>query len=408
MSYDVQVFAEHALGAEEVRRLLAEAGLHVEASEAAQSLTVLRGVRQRYSFTLGLPVGVDAEDVPEEVTAVLLAPSYLYELMVEGSSATEVPHAVRFARRLARASAGVVLDQQTGDVWAQGKLRAAPPAERGSIDVVELTWYVRPHGSGTRAAAAWLELARRHLPEALPRRFGHVEPLSMTLDADGPEAFQRAAGAESVHLKASAPCSSGNVAGGGPGWAVRAHGLTVHREALTDPRWRSALQRFFVDFAMATEAVFASAEVQRRVGWSGRSSSYGPDTERRTHLGYRGRWAGLLPYPPWWAWFGPDYVPLVLDHLGPHEVVRVDGGVFHARSEEPLDRDQLTAALPDPPSAPAPRRLLRHLFPSATDRGPTRTWLPPDLLAVEDTSDPSMYVPPLMGATTMPAHLRAE
>ena len=183
MSYDVQVFAQQALTAD-------------DAGDAPESLTVVRGARARYSFTLGLPVAIEAEDVPEEVTAALLGPSDLYELMVEGSSTTETPHAVRFARRLAQASAGVVLDQQTGQVWARGKLRAAPPVQRGTIDIVELRWYVHPEVTGARAATAWLELARRHLPEALPRRFGSYEPLPMKLDVDGPDAFVQAAAAE--------------------------------------------------------------------------------------------------------------------------------------------------------------------------------------------------------------------
>jgi hypothetical protein len=72
-----------------------------DAGGATEFLTVVRGARVRCSFTLALPVTVEAEDVPEEVTAALLGPSYLYELVVGGSSTTETPHAVRFARRLA-------------------------------------------------------------------------------------------------------------------------------------------------------------------------------------------------------------------------------------------------------------------------------------------------------------------
>ena len=293
---------------------------------------MVRGARARYSFTLGLPVGLEAEDVPEGVTAALLGASYLYELMVEGSSTTETPHAVRFARRLAQASTGVVLDQQTEQVWARGKLRALPPVQRGTISVVNVTWYVRPGGTGAAAASAWLALARRHLPEALPRRFGPYEPLSMKLDVDGPDAFVEAVAAETMFLsyKASAPCIDGSLAGGARGPGVHSHRLSVHRQALQDGRWRAALQRLFVGFAVATDAVFASAEVQRGVEWSGRSIWFGPTAERTTYLA-RGQWEGLLPYPPWWSWFGPDYMPLVLDHLPPDQVLRADGGVFHAR-----------------------------------------------------------------------------
>jgi hypothetical protein len=96
------LFAQQALTTEDLRQLLTELGLAVDdAGDATEFLTVVRGTRACCSFTLALPVTVEAEDVPEDVTAALLGPSYLYELVVGGSSTTETPHAVRFARRLA-------------------------------------------------------------------------------------------------------------------------------------------------------------------------------------------------------------------------------------------------------------------------------------------------------------------
>jgi hypothetical protein len=227
--------------------------------------------------------------------------------------------------------------------------------QRGTIDIVELRWYVRPGGTGAPAATAWLEVARRHLPEALPRRFGSYEPLPMKLDVDGPDAFVQVAADEtwSLGFEASAPCIEGSIATGSAGPGVHSHSLSVHREPLADRHWRAALQHLFADFATATDAVFGSAEVQRGAEWSGRSAWYGPTAERTTYLAARGQWAGLLPHPAWWSWFGPDYVPLVLDHLPADQVVHVDGSVFHARGEEPLDRDRLTAALRGPTAAPS-------------------------------------------------------
>lgn len=143
--------------------------------------------------------------------------------------------------------------------------------------------------------------------------------------------------------------------------------------------------------------------------WSGRSTWFGPTAERTTYLAARGRWAGLLHYPAWWFWFGPDYVPLVLDHLPPEQLLRAGGGVFHARSEEPLDRDQLTGALSGPPAAREPRRPLRGLLVGRREgRAPVPTWLPAELLPVADDSDASLYNPQLIPAATMPVGLRVD
>jgi len=57
VSYDLQIYAPNALPVEEIEALIIAAGLTVEATQTAtDSLIVLRGAKQNYSFTLGLPV----------------------------------------------------------------------------------------------------------------------------------------------------------------------------------------------------------------------------------------------------------------------------------------------------------------------------------------------------------------
>lgn len=135
---------------------------------------------------------------------------------------------------------------------------------------------------------------------------------------------------------------------------------------------------------------------------------FGPMVERTIYLARRGQWAGLLPYPAWWSWFGPDYVPLVLDHLSAGQVVHVGSGVFHARGEAPLDRGQLTAALRGSTAGRGPRRALRVLFSRWGKRASAITWLPAELLPVEDDSDQDVENPPLIPAVTIPVGLRTE
>jgi hypothetical protein len=305
----------------------------------------------------------------------------------------------------------VVLDQQTGHTWARGQLRRPPAVQRGLIDVVEVNWYVRGDRDRRNAAHAWLDLTRRYLPEALPRRFGTYEPLPMTFSADEPAAFIDAVGAAngSLFFKASSPCIDGSLAGGTRPLQVVSHNLSLHRDALRDPRWRDALRRLFVGFAVETDAFFAVAEVVRGLQWSARSVWFGPEAEKQTYLAPRGAWAGLLPYPPWWAWFGPEYASLVRRHLPQERVRALRAGVFHWRSEEPQDRDELLLALS---GSQAPQRHPRGLRRILSRRGSKpvaaagTAWLPPDLLTTVDHSDPHLYVPPLFPAPTRPADLR--
>jgi hypothetical protein len=398
LSYDLHIYAARALLADQIRTLVDAAGLTVdEAGSATKSMTVLRGSKLNYCFTLALPVRIEPEDLPAEVTVAALDISQFYELLVEGSSSTEIPHAIKFARRLADSAGGVVLDQQTGQIWSRGKLRQAPPVEAGVVSTVQVRWYTHAASDTGKAAEAWVALARRHLPEALPRRYGTSEPLQHRLDDGGDEAFtifvRDADG--TVFISASKPAVSGSLAAGpAGGGTVQSYGLTLFVDPLADERWRAPLRRLFIEFSEQVQAILATAEVVRWVRWSGRSLGYDGNTERTTYLAQRGRWAGLPPYPVWWTWFGSEYAPLVRDHLSAGQVEARGAALFHARADAPADRDQLLS------TSGGDRRA--RLF-----RRPTSTppWLPSDLLAVEDRSDPRMFNPPLTPAIVRPASL---
>ncbi len=380
MSYDLQVYTKQRLGTEQLTRLVLDAGLDIEPrSPTSQSLTVVRGSKKQYVFTLGNAVAIEAEDVPSEVTAVMLAPKWMYELVVEGSSSTGTSQAIRMARRLAGASNGVVLDQQTDQTWARGRMRKVAPVERGHTDIVELRWYSRRVDEPADLADRWLSHAHELLPEALPRRFGPVEPFAGRLDRDGEAAFVAAVAAEpmALYFVASAPCIGGNLCGHGREGSIRGHALQVHRSPVGQPDWRDALRRFFVAVAGGSRAFYASAEVVRNVAWSGRSIGFDGSTERTTYLAPLGRWYGLPPYPVWWSWFGTIYVPLVSAHLPAEGTTEHGNGILYEAAAAPVGRDEL------------------------------RGLLPPDLLAQPDTTDPNVYNPPLTEARVLPIVLRA-
>jgi hypothetical protein len=374
VSYDLQVYAPRGISPAELLAVVFDAGLGVDDDEPDESLTIVRGARRGYSFTLALPVPVEVEDVPEQVTAVLLDAAYMYELLVEGSSSTETPHAVKFGRRLAEATHGALLDQQTDHVWTRGRLRTPPRAKAGTVSVVEVRWYVRSDFDAADAAAIWTRLARKHLPEALPRRYGTYEPLSRKLDNGGDEAF-----IEFVHnadgmvfFKGSQPVEGGHIDAGTQRGNAGAHTLTLLSPALDDSPWRVALGGLFLDVAKATDAIAATAELVRGVRWSGRSLGYDGGTERTAYLAWKGTWQGLPPYPVWWTWFGAEYSKVISEHLPPDQVEAFGSGLFHWRSDLPADRDALTR-----PAAPRGDRLRRVLGRAGN---PPLSWLPDELL----------------------------
>ena len=179
MSYDLQVWARRELTEDELTSSWRAAGL-----AAAGDGTVVRGARARYCFHLDQS-RVEPEDVPDEVVATVLAPKALYGVQVEGTIASAIPHATRFAGGSPEPPRAPWSTSKRGRC-GRPELRDAPRVEEGRIDLVSAHWYVR-QGDRRRDAQAWLDAARTYLPEALPRRFGEYEPLSAKYDAASPE-----------------------------------------------------------------------------------------------------------------------------------------------------------------------------------------------------------------------------
>lgn len=304
MSYDLHVYGRD-IELPELRDVITAADLAVEKDDAG-SLIVVRGKRRRYSFTVSAPVLVDPEDIPDEVVAAVLAPTHMVEVLVEGSAASEIPHAIRAARRIATAIEGAALDQQAGDVFHRGRSRLAPRAEPGLVSVVDVHWYLRVgEMAPERVARTFVDAARRHIPEALPRRYGSYEPLKKRWDDGADEAFVAfvAAETDSVYMRGTSPVQHASIGRArDPHAVVSACSLTMFAAPLEDERWQRSLEGVFVEFAKAVDAVYASGEVVRGIEWSGRSLWYGADAEHATYLAGRGEWSGLPPYPVWLSW----------------------------------------------------------------------------------------------------------
>jgi hypothetical protein len=372
MSYGLQVYVADALDISGLRSLVGSiAGLDVDGDGDARSLTVVRGARRRYSFTVDGPGRVEAEDVPVDVTGAVLGVRYLYSVLVEGSAASEIPFAVRFARQLARLVDGVVLDPQTDHVWSRSTSRTvARPARQARVATVDLTWCCLRDQVPDDAAAVLIAAAERHLPEALPRRFGEYEPFQGRYaqvgragfcdawqDATTPLFFSGTGLCLGGHLAARHGCQFSNRF-----WSMS---LSVLAEPLAEPRWRDAVRALFTTLAERLGAFYASAEVVRNQVWSGRSVFIDGKAERplRT-LRARDGWMGLPPIPVWWSWLGAPYASEAA-LLPAARCTSTGNGVLFESSDTPVSRDAS-----EPLSTWLPASLFARLVP--TDR-----WIQP-------------------------------
>jgi hypothetical protein len=330
MSYDLQVYAPDQLDAVALRSLVGEiAGLAID--DSGQSLTVVRGVRRRYSFTVDGPERVDAEEVPVEVTGIVLGVRYLYSVLVEGSTEAEIPHALRFAKRLTTALNGAMLDQQTGRLWSRAKSRTiVRPSRNTDVPKVDLEWCCLREHVPADAPALIISAAERHLPEALPRRFGEYEPLQGKYSEAGGEGFGQAwrEATSWLFFSGSGLCIGGSLSGGSG-------------QQYPDRYWSMSLT------LLADPLREASAEVIRD----------STENALRT-LRFQDGWLGLRPTPTWWSWFGSPYASAaeLLPATGRRPTVN---GVLFEATTEPRPRDQT-----EPLSRWLPANLFARIGPN--------------------------------------------
>jgi len=345
MSYDLTVYCPGSPTVDEVRLLVGNTrGLHADPTVSKDDgVVVLRGVKRGYSFTVDGPFPVEAEDLPEEITSVLPDAARVFQVLVEGTQEAEIPHGIRFARKLAKACHGVVMDEQTTNIWPPPRPVKAPPRTEPKPERrdVWISWLILEEDLPTDFLQGYLRIAREVLPEAVPVRFGKYEPLQFRFDSSGEEGFidefyNDDSNGWDIYYENPLPVTYGKfeapqLSEGNPFTRIT---LVVDGHALADSALRSALRRFFLAVATELGAVYASAEVRRYQDTRRLPTFYVPPVQ----------WVGFQPYPLWWVWAGPRLAPDIGRFLGP-SAEEHNGGLFRAFSDQPLDRDALTDVL---------------------------------------------------------------
>ncbi|BCW11507.1 hypothetical protein NtRootA4_25710 [Arthrobacter sp. NtRootA4] len=192
MSYDLTVYCPGSPTVGQVQLLVGNTrGLHADPENSNdQGVLVLRGVKRGYSFTVDGPFAVEADDLPEEVAEVLPEAATMFQVLVEGTQEPEIPHGVRFARKLAKACHGVVMDEQTSEIWPQPRVAAPPKVKEARIvNDVWMSWMLLEDDLPSDYLQGYLRIARELLPEAVPVRFGKYEPLQFRFDLSGEKGF---------------------------------------------------------------------------------------------------------------------------------------------------------------------------------------------------------------------------
>ena len=134
-------------------------------------------------------ISVDPEDVPEQIGALLPGIAHLIRISVEPSHAPKTAHQLlmRSARSLAKAGHGAIYDPQDDSLALGAGVKKFAPTRKAELDqTLMLSWWFGPDALATKAGFEELvQLLRRHLPDALPRRYGTFEPPEHRLSETG-------------------------------------------------------------------------------------------------------------------------------------------------------------------------------------------------------------------------------
>ena len=171
MSYDLEVWSVHPIGPAAFRD--PEKWEHPDDTQWVRSGSSWQMVISSSSKLL-------PEDVPAEIAQLLPGIKYLTSIGLEGRRTNEAMQLVKStSTHLAKSLHGIILDKQedTTVTPAGVKRFVPPPKHEETFSVLRFSWWFLESPLLSAAGREnFLALLERHLPEALPRRYGLYEP----------------------------------------------------------------------------------------------------------------------------------------------------------------------------------------------------------------------------------------
>lgn len=284
MSYDLRVWGRQPCDLDEV--LAPKAGW----SRGGEGFAL---ERRRWQILVDGPRRLEPEDVPPQVSEALPGPSILFEVSLEPGSAPESARktAVRTARALAAAVAGVVEDpQQETLAFARGGKRFLRPARKERSSTLELSWWYA--GTPLRSVAGMrglLSVLGRHIPEAVPRRYGPFEPPEYRTVETGLESLATYMFEQLDDIGPVYDCArpvvgfsiadSNMVPDSRFGFRANCFELSFEADVLQQPGWATAVRSLWRDLSMFLSPFYGDARVLEGNVWSGATLCVDSKTE---------------------------------------------------------------------------------------------------------------------------------
>jgi hypothetical protein len=345
------------------------------------------------------------EDIPTEIYSQLKGIFYLTELSLEPISASDVAQKLlrRASRILANATRGLIEDRQTGEIILSASAKARrqikpvvnvvtpapkknwlsrvlehlaptnsiPQTAPNRIDLVELSWWFDHSLFKDRDyVVALFKTIQRHLPEAMPRRYGLYEPPQFKYSETGLDHFIDFLRTDSyvvvypTHpvLSLDIHLDTGFVSRGNTRRFRTGHiALSIDASLLDDPVWANHLPKAWEALSHAISPFYGEARILRNY-ISGRAT-YSLDGKSESHPVTGSWWRGVPVAPAMAAVIGQPYIEIWPAFRTNGKPV---GNLLFASSEKWTRSDDITTLV-----GPLPAELIqsegKRLTPASSD-----------------------------------------
>lgn len=260
---------------------------------------------KNWQIVINSSAKVILEDVPGDVVGKLPGISYLTELNLEPISAPKSArkHLIAVSKLLGKATHGVILDPQADQVITPSGIKRYRPRRRQErFSILTFTWWFNEGPLQTAAGLnEFVSFLERALPEAIPRRFGLVEPPQHLYSETGREYFieflkehlddtivwypHRPVVGVFLHMSSNR---------GITGQSFRANYVKVEVEAqaLNEPGWEVALEDFWRGASQLIKPFYG--DVRTLDGFIRMGATHGSDSNTDFHP-VRGPWWTGIP-----------------------------------------------------------------------------------------------------------------
>ncbi|MGC1444772.1 MAG: hypothetical protein WA837_04835 [Xanthobacteraceae bacterium] len=271
MSYDLSLWTVECVPATAIQKLMPD-------SKISNGEVELVG--NGWLAAIGHSTKAEPEDIPDQIAAELPGIGWLICVNIQPISAPdaakdEIKAALTI---LAKEFRGVVEDQQIGTVvLPSGSEQHSRAVKDIASRVVTLNlnyWFTESPLRTRQGRELLIDYVAKHLPEALPRRYGLYEPPNEKWEIGGKKAFldflDRQVPDSTVVIYTSRPCVGFNISPRSVGWIRRGPNptfgcgclqLAFEFTALEDDDWRTAIEKAWLDIARITEPFATNVEV---------------------------------------------------------------------------------------------------------------------------------------------------